>query len=109
MTLTWTVSVPAPGGGTTSNANEARAPPASDPAGSVPGPCETAAPAALVTSSAPSVSPETSAPPVLETSTVSVALNPSTSCGARTWMARTPGLCTWTAVVDAGATLTGAP
>ncbi len=94
VTRTWMVSVPAPIGGTTSNVKEARAPPASRAARGDGGPCETAAPAWLVTSSVTRVSPEISAPPVLETSTVSVALNPSTSCGARTWMASAPAVCT---------------
>ena len=109
MTPTWTVRVPAPGAGITSNVNDSRAPPASGPAGTAEiAAGVTAAPEASVRSSAPRPSPAISAPPVFEMSTVSCERNPSTSCGARIWITSAPAVCTCTELVEAAATSTGA-
>ena len=110
VTWTWTASVPAPGAGITSNVNDSRAPPASGPGDSAEIDVGvTAAPDASVRSSASRPRPAISAPPVFETSTVSCERNPSTSWGARIWIASAPAVCTCTELVEAAATSRGAP
>src|SRR5438874_2661022 len=69
VTPTWTVRVPAPGAGVTSNVNDSRAPPASGPAGTAAiAVGVTAAPEALVRSSAQRLRPAIAAPLVFRIS-----------------------------------------